>query len=354
MSRIDDDTVLHLLKDSVGEPPYPPDRYQRIVAKAGQQKHRRATEALGTLCVALAVLGSVVAVDRRTASLRAPEDVLMTAASRAEQVGTVRMDGTGTFSSPGLSVRMRISGSLDFRSGASDMTMVSEVVGGESESQRFRIVGGFQYQSIPPTKTAAYSAGKRWSRSPAAFADMAKESMDPQAMVETLGKASTDIREIGRETVRGVRTTRYRYLTLKGEESPETFGIEGGTVEAWIYDEGLPRRISMSMDIPADSLNSMAGNSADDDDEGASSSTTFDLFDYGKPVRIQAPPASEVIAQDDPLLAEPRPAPSCIAEKMGALKEDLDARMAKGEQVDPAEIRQMFEDANKACAGLVK
>lgn len=353
MSRIDEDAVVHLLKDAVGEAPYPPDRVERIIATAGAQRHRRATQALGSMCVGLAVLGSVIAIDR-SPTTRAPEDVLTTALASAEDVGTVRMEGTMTTSAPGTTYLVRFSGSVDFRGGATDLEVVLELDGRASELRRYRLVGGYQYASITPEMSAAYSAGKRWIRSPADASDAASEATDPQAAMATLRSASKEIERVGRETVRGVRTTRYRFHTTPAKYTPTTFfGSEGGIVEAWIDDDNLPRRVSTTVEISAKGVrpSSSGSNDASDSDDRASSTATYDFFDYGVQVDIDAPPAAEVIDSDDPLLKAPSGMQQCITERLKELAEELQAKYAAGDGVPQEEIKKLYEELDELCRG---
>jgi hypothetical protein len=123
---------------------------------------------------------------------------------------------------------------------------------------------------------------------------------DPSAFLDFL-RAAGDLRALGEEEVRGVRTTHYlaridlrtfaaklpakqreqlasalaqlEQLTQNGQLTP--------LVDAWVDSEGLLRRFEMSFAVPA------AGASAD-------VSMTMDLHDFGAPVDVRAPAASDV------------------------------------------------------------
>lgn len=125
---------------------------------------------------------------------------------------------------------------------------------------------------------------------------------NPRQFLEMLRGAGRE-QVVGREDVRGVSTTHYTArITLK-----DALDAAGGTdrasleavldglgegaagmevpVDAWLDDQGLPRRIKIEMDLTGMDPSIPAG---------ASMTVTMEMFDYGIAVDVQAPPADQV------------------------------------------------------------
>jgi hypothetical protein len=187
MSRIDDDTIVDLLKSSVSEPPYPPDRYERIVATARKQ-HRRSTQTLGSLCVGLLVFGSVVAIDRHGSStLGDPVTVLVAAAGKAEDVGTAHMAGTMSITTAGIASTSTYTGAIDFRTGRGSMTVKITAPGAKPTEARTIFDGKTLYTPLPDGLDAARLAGKRWIRTDLSSVLVgASVGADPRSMLDSL------------------------------------------------------------------------------------------------------------------------------------------------------------------------
>lgn len=125
---------------------------------------------------------------------------------------------------------------------------------------------------------------------------------DPSDVLELLAEASGELRDLGRETVRGVETTHYRVEVdvdklmqrLPPEQRREASGDDGDKktlpLEVWIDEDDLVRRVLIDESL----------------DPQLRVRTTFEIFDFGVPVEVEAPPASEVMSQEefDELLAE--------------------------------------------------
>jgi hypothetical protein len=124
---------------------------------------------------------------------------------------------------------------------------------------------------------------------------------DPTKFLEYLATVSSGVEETGRETVRGVETTKYHavidFEKAIEQVAPETFemlGVEPDAfadelaqmqsaigaelpVDVWIDDDGLMRRMRMDMTI-----------------EGQTAAVDMEMYDYGVDVEVEAPPADEV------------------------------------------------------------
>jgi hypothetical protein len=125
---------------------------------------------------------------------------------------------------------------------------------------------------------------------------------DPREMLAFLRGVSGEIEAVGTEELRGTETTHYRatidpadYEKLAPEEQREQLGalvdeIVGKSgigkipVDVWLDASGMVRKVGMTFSAaPPGST------------ETAESSVSFELWDYGEPVTIELPPASEVV-----------------------------------------------------------
>ncbi len=122
---------------------------------------------------------------------------------------------------------------------------------------------------------------------------------DPARMLAAYSEADAQVQDVERETVNGVETTHYAitvdfqalFAQMSDEEraeleakSPVPTGIF--PLDLWISDEGYLVRMVMETD----------GHMLYMPDGGASERMilTVDVFDIGRPITIEAPPASEV------------------------------------------------------------
>jgi hypothetical protein len=123
---------------------------------------------------------------------------------------------------------------------------------------------------------------------------------DPTKMLNYL-RESGDVDEVGEEDVRGVQTTHYRAKVdlAKATKKLQGAGAASGTgvdqlvkflgdskvpVDVWVGDDKLVRR--MTMRLSPSGSGAAAAN--------FSMRMNMDLFDYGTPVSVSAPPESEV------------------------------------------------------------
>lgn len=102
------------------------------------------------------------------------------------------------------------------------------------------------------------------------------DMFNPSKVLEVLREATEGMRVVGADVVRGVTTTHVR-ATISSTSPP------ADVVDVWIDDAGLVRRIET---VIADGLGAAAASSGGE-------LITVELFDYGEPVEITVPPASE-------------------------------------------------------------
>lgn len=100
------------------------------------------------------------------------------------------------------------------------------------------------------------------------------QGIDPNRLLDELRQAGGTVTEVGPAEVRGVPTTQY-HATFTPENVPDL----NGPVEAdvWIDGDGIIRKVQTAGTY-----------------DNAKITATAELFDLGKPVSVQAPPADQV------------------------------------------------------------
>ncbi len=134
------------------------------------------------------------------------------------------------------------------------------------------------------------------------------QANDPTAVLNYLRGVTGEVSELGRETVRGASTTRYR-ATLDLDKAAAASPVEArddlsnvrkqlGTsripTEAWIDDEGRLRRLRYTIDL------SKLSDSAPAKGSGKGIVTaSFELFGFGVDVDVAPPPADQITALEE-------------------------------------------------------
>jgi hypothetical protein len=172
-----------------------------------------------------------------------------------------------------------------------------------------RMVGPVLYIRSP--MYAALNHGKPWIKLDLERAGRAQgldlnalmnsQSSDPAQMLSYLEASSDSITRVGSGVVHGVTATHYHVvvdLAKAARNAPFSarpavrravmraaamLGIRTLPVDVWIDADGLVRRESLRMPLRAPSLPA-----------GLAMSFTMDLYDFGVPVHVTAPPASQV------------------------------------------------------------
>jgi hypothetical protein len=126
---------------------------------------------------------------------------------------------------------------------------------------------------------------------------------------------SSSVTKVGTESVRGAPTTHYRAdvdfakaAAKRGLPAADITALEKalGTntlpVDLWIDGQGAARRLQYHVPLPKVSTTSAAGQSGE-------LTETLDLYDFGVPVAVSPPPASQV-AELGSISAVPKATPS--------------------------------------------
>lgn len=144
--------------------------------------------------------------------------------------------------------------------------------------------------------------GKQWVKANVGEHDRAEDGVfgslfsgaDPTSALDRLRQEGATVEQVGREEVRGVPTTRYRFHL---DEAPAASdGHHGLAGEVWVDDEGRLRRVTTA--APAATGDEPAGAAQPGGEAQApflgDVTTTTDFFDFGAAVDVAPPPAEQV------------------------------------------------------------
>ncbi len=237
----------------------------------------------------------------------------------AEEAGSARFEMTISIDAPEGAVHLVSTGGWSGDQMRMEMDLGAALAGlgggelpeGADEPMQVVVDGGTAYLRIP--MLAALTGSDGWLvATPEALGEvgdlgLASGTSDPSQMLQALRGVSDDIEEVGEEDVRGEPTTHYRAtadLTKAIEAAPEAqrerleAQLEGFDVEldevpfdVWVDGDGRARRVAFDF---ADMAGGLLG------DEGTAT-MTMDIFDYGAPVEVEVPDASEATPIEDVL-----------------------------------------------------
>lgn len=235
--------------------------------------------------------------------------VLGKAAEKTGQIDSFKADmsmqmtgtGDGDLSATGT-MQYRTKPDLAFSMNFDSMKIAGESMGGVQQV----LVGRTMYMKMPMLSELGSLGGgaqvKPWLK--ISLDELGRQSgmnidellqqsrqMDPIQNTKML-TASKDVREVGKETVDGVQTTHYsgtyRMEDAIAKLAPEnqaaarkslsSLGLDSMQFDLWVDDQQLPRKMAMKTPQTADGVMNM----------------TMKYRDFGKPVQISAPPASQV------------------------------------------------------------
>lgn len=221
-------------------------------------------------------------------------NALAAAADNATEAGSSGMRMEMTMDVQGQEIALEGEGEFDFEEQVGEMTMTvsGSALGGQEQSLDMILDGEYVYMKMPPEL-----GGPGWQRMATediAGAGASQFNQDPSQYLEFLrGASEGEIEEVGTEEIDGVSTTHYKAdlsFDKMLDQAPDQeaadeiraqFEAMGGDIdtipsEVWIDEDGLPRRMQLSMSIEAE------GQTAELD-------MTIDLFDYGVDVEVEPP-----------------------------------------------------------------
>lgn len=211
-----------------------------------------------------------------------------TASTAVHKASSMRFEMTVDTTVAGNTVTLTMSGATDLVTKRAALTMDLSAVGRGS----VRMVGEGNTGWVEvPASSLSLTGGRHWVRFDAPGGAAESAGGDPSAMLDRLAKLGDQVpREVGRDTVRDVATTRYHLdLTLDqiagmapAEQAQALRDAGAGSVVAgtdvWIGDDGLPRRVEMDMNMET---------------VGVHLVTRGEMFGYGEPVHVDLPAASD-------------------------------------------------------------
>lgn len=232
--------------------------------------------------------------------------VLGKAAEKTGQLDTFAADmsmkmtgtGQGTVSFTGQ-MQYQVKPDLAYAMKFDDMSVGGQTMAGMEQ----RLVGRTMYMKMPAMpQLGGGNAAKPWLK--ISLDELGRQSglnidqllqqsqqMDPVQNTKML-TASKDVREVGKETVDGVETTHYTgtyrvedaVAQLPADQQDairKTYGqlgMDDMKFDLWVDDQQLPRKMAMKSQQTASGVLDM----------------TITYRDFGKPVNIAEPPASQV------------------------------------------------------------
>jgi hypothetical protein len=299
-----DARVVALLRDAVPPVPDAPDRLAAVRARAGHQRSTVWSQILGAAAAVLLVAGVAAAIGApKPGEIRPSSRPFAHLAERLARQTSVSFELTtrrltnqagmpqgaaATAVASGAYARngdLRLDGNLG----------ILALSVGETGNLRMRSVGGVTYRGVMPFEHAP--AGKQWVREDVERADVTSGA-DIERLVDKAVTYARNVHYVRQGVVRDTKVAEY-VVTVPAQY----LGGDDLSVTVALDAQGLPRRLSADI-----SLRQLVAIETQGDDEYESGSdlspsglpdyvvhAELDLFDYGRPVDVTAPPASEVI-----------------------------------------------------------
>ena len=267
---------------------------------------------LATVVVATAfvILASSLAAGARPAADDASR--ISKSGDELAKAGGAKFRGTTSSGSGANGGTVTFDGSLDFKTRAGEYSVDAAAIGLQGTGKVHTVVaGGVLYlsldalQGVDPSSSPDL-AGKKWLKlDPKVFGGGGQIGQsDPNGSLDALRGVKGGVKRVGSEKVRGTRTTRYR-VSIDADQAvnnaPEdqrdevrnTVGALGSKTipaDVWVDAKGRLRKVRLHV--------------------AASSTTTkgsvsFEYFDLGTQVNVEAPPANEVVDFQDLLGGNP-------------------------------------------------
>ena len=239
--------------------------------------------------------------------------VVLTSVVKTAAADSAKVSIDMSFDGFGAGLNMSADGAIDFASGDSDITMefggggiLGSLLPPDVEARR---VDGTTYVHMP----VGLPSGKEWIAVPSGSAGSGSNtalgignSTSPTKILAYLEKVSNGVKEVGTETVRGVETTHYTAevdlgKAVDGADVPHALRDEVGKVagdigtvpvDIYIDGDGLLRREKLEMNFG--SFFSGVGGASGAAGSGSTVTMQLDLYDFGSPVNVEAPPADQV------------------------------------------------------------
>jgi hypothetical protein len=209
---------------------------------------------------------------------------------------------TGTFGVEGQSVSLTGSGNFDFTNNAAQLA-VNIGVEGQQENLQMVYLGGTLYENLP--QIGEVVPGKSWVALDLASAQQSagqgaagELGGDPLASLQALAQQGNTVNALGPSTVNGQSVQGYSVTLVPSAIQRE---IQHENIPAWLR-QSVSKELSGSLSetVYLDGAGQLVRTTESITESlGTSGPVTgqlsFDFSDYGAPVSIAAPPASDVI-----------------------------------------------------------
>lgn len=270
--------------------------------------------AVAGLLLAACSNGAKVATSRTTAPGAASSARLVAliqgAPAKTADEKSATVSGTVTAEVGGTTQSFSMTGGIDFAGKRTQFAMTIPDLG----AIQTVVDNGVVYEEIP--QLASMMGTKPWlkidpttlAQSGGPFASMMKsalqsESSDPSKQLDFLEGVTGTVTTVGAESVGGVSTTHYRFASsldkvlqnLPASDQPgfqqvvTALGSSNAMVDVWIDGQGLVRQVSFAL-TPSPT----ATPSGDSTLGNISTHATIAFSNFGAPVTITVPPASQV------------------------------------------------------------
>jgi hypothetical protein len=278
----------------------------------GFGRRRWSSVAAGALVLVLAACGSQAkTVEVKKPVPPSPRKVLLASARATTAAKSARLSMKMSANGSGADgFAITADGVADFTSGDAALTMQ---VGGSRQfgGIEARLVDGEAYMKMPASLGSMFG-GAQWMKLPVGAPVGVLpgfDQSDPSKFLAYLETVSNGVKKIGSEPIRGVDTTHYEATfdlgkAIDNADVPASLRDELGKLfhkngasskipaDVWVDDGGLVRRIQMTLD-----LGRLTGEKPEGDAPMVMT-MSIDLYDFGIPVHVQAPPPGDV--QDFP------------------------------------------------------
>jgi hypothetical protein len=266
--------------------------------------------AAGALVVVLAACGSQAkTVEVKKKVPPSPRKMLLASVQATTAAKSARMSMTMETGFGGEHFKITGDGVTDFVTGDSALTMQFGSIGSEpGGSIETLVVDRVAYVKMPKTLFGGPLGSGKWMKMPnlgdASSAVPGLGQSDPSQFLAYLETVSAGVTKVGTETIRGVDTTHYTASldpakagsradvppSLRDDLSKilEKHGVPLTIpADVWVDSDGIARRIQLKLD-----LGKLAG--TDGGSDLPVMTVSIDLYDFGVPVHVEAPPADQV------------------------------------------------------------
>jgi hypothetical protein len=236
--------------------------------------------------------------------------IVAASADATNAARSARMSMTIAITEQGYSGAVTAEGAFDFanRTGALTMDMSAMRIPGVQGAIGLRVVDGVIYMNLGSMLGSTPEARQLFGDKPWIKLDVTKAggvgaaaggfgglgTSDPTSTLDALRGAGSDVRVVGHDEVRGVETTHY-HATIdleraldklpaaqrdRAARAMQELGTGSVPADVWIDAQGRLRKLTMTLDATTEGTHVGA--------------VTMELYDFGTPVDVQAPPADQV------------------------------------------------------------